>query len=191
MEFIFLIPILILILTLFSIFITSNVFNQRHFKKLHLSLPFKIKSFKPPLTQTVKFKFTQDNKYLFNDENQYDFNKLFGYKGKYFKPRFNTVMVGWRYNPEMDKFQVLPYFHIGSKNYDFNMDQIINLNVNQECIATTTIIRKSVKMTLKTENQEITESRIFTEEYSRFWSVLPWFGGTYPSPKNMKLFIQK
>lgn len=178
---------------LFLLMLLSTILSlnaQTHYKGLHNALPFYITAEKSPLIESFKFKFTEENKYIFKDENQMDFNKLLGYKGKYFTPRFNTVMVAWRYNPIIDKFQVLPYFHIGSKNYDFNELKIINLDVNEECISTIKIFGKSVYVTLKSTKSESSEVREFTENYDKFWFVLPWFGGNYAAPKKMNLFIE-
>lgn len=51
-------------------------------------------------------------RYDYGDADQADWNKLPG--GKYFdlyRPHGKTVMMGWRYNIELDAIEITPYYH--------------------------------------------------------------------------------
>lgn len=61
------------------------------------------------------FRFTEDSKYNHGNENQLDFNKLIGRKKCLVRPHRNSDMVGWRYNPDKDQFELLAYRHINNE----------------------------------------------------------------------------
>jgi hypothetical protein len=144
---------------------------------------------KNSFTDNIEFQFTENNKYIFNNENQYDWNKLYGWKGEYFKPRFNTGMVGWRWNPQIQMFQIIPYFHIGSSAHTFDDAYIINVPVNTIAKAQIKIEGKAITITLECNNVVASHYQILSKEYSKFYKIIPWFGGQEKCPHTMKFQI--
>lgn len=64
--------------------------------------------------RAFKVVFTEESKYLHNNVNQYDWNKLRGfYSVQACIPASyaDCGMIGWRWNPDIDSFQVTPYTH--------------------------------------------------------------------------------
>lgn len=62
------------------------------------------------------FKFTEDSTYnMLPDKDQWDWNKLCGIAFS-IPPNKNNVMVGWRWNPNTNKIEVVPYW-----NYDYSI----------------------------------------------------------------------
>jgi hypothetical protein len=129
---------------------------------------------------------TEGMVYTIPDEDQYDFNKLCGWKGNYFRPRFNTAMVGWRWNPIKNCFEFVPYFHLGSSAYVFDVERMVNAKVGDILRITYEVIYKSVSVKIEnlTTNTQVVELKVFTKEHSRFWKINPWFGGQKTAPKD-------
>ena len=50
-------------------------------------------------------------KYDHGINDQFDWNKLFGLKVNYFKPHKDSMMWAWRYNPNKDELEFMPYQH--------------------------------------------------------------------------------
>jgi hypothetical protein len=166
-----------------------------HFKGQHLSIPsnflFNVQNKDLPISQVFKFYFTEENKYSFDDADQYDWNKLLGFKGEFFQPMFDTVMVGWRYNKIEECFEVIPYFHLGSAEHHFDDRKIVKLKINETASCVINIIGQSVTCTISTKDnaQVVSDDRWFSKKYNRFWRVGAWFGGQKCSPTKMTLNI--
>jgi hypothetical protein len=163
-----------------------------HLKGIHNSFPFLVKAFAAPLKMRFEFFMTEENIYTIEGENQYDWNKLTGLKALFFKPMYDTVMVGWLWHPEKQCFQFIPYFHLGGPAHKFDDRLIINALPNQKCVAEIEIKdNTNVIMTLTNTvtGQTVTDSRWFSKKYNRFWLINSWFGGQSTCTKNMTLNI--
>jgi hypothetical protein len=159
--------------------------TYRIFKGFHFSTILCLTSKKNTLEYFTSIVFTEDMKYTIEGENQFDFNKLLGWKGKFFTPRFDTMMVGWRWNPLNDCFEVVPYWHIGSRAYDFDMNKLMQIKVGDMLHIKFSVVGKQAEITMICDTKEITDTRVFTKQYSRFWKINPWFGGDESAPKTI------
>jgi hypothetical protein len=166
-----------------------------HLKGQHLSIPsnilFNIQNKDLPINQLFEFYFTEDNKYSFDDADQFDWNKILGFKGEFFQPMFETVMVGWRYNKAENCFEIIPYFHLGGAEHHFDETKIVKLKTNEKGFCVINIVRENVTCTIYTNNnaQLQTDERVFSKKYNRFWRVGAWFGGQKCSPRKMVLNV--
>jgi hypothetical protein len=144
-----------------------------------------------PFADKIEFQFDESHKYLFPDNpNQYDWNKLYGWKGEYFKPMFNTGMVGWRWNPDINMFQIIPYFHVGSSAHTFSDAYIINVPINTTAKATFNSIGNSMTITLECNGVLSTHSVQLSKIYPKFYKIIPWFGGQEVAPHAMRFNIK-
>lgn len=72
----------------------------------------------------LKFKFNSSCVYITDDKNnQNDWNKLFGYsRGIH---HFNSVRVGWRWNPSKQKIEIAEYYYINGERIVVPIDMSI------------------------------------------------------------------
>jgi hypothetical protein len=142
--------------------------------------------------ETWKFKFSEINKYSITDVTM-PWNKLLGYKGLYFTPMFDTVMVGWRWNNITNLFQCISYYHLGSSAHTYDEPgKVLDIPMDAECTATVTISNgKTATVALTCDGKTIIDSREFSKSYSKFYRITTWFGGKEASPKHMTLTIDK
>jgi hypothetical protein len=167
----------------------------KHLKGTHLSIPsdifFNIKTVKTPTAQRYGFAFNEGNKYVIEGVDQLDFNKLLGLKGKILDPKFDTVMVGWRYRPDLDVFEVIPYFHLGSAEHHFDESKIVQLKAGEVCYATIVIQGRNVNLILQSENgSQSMDCRVFSGTYKKFGRVASWFGGNCNCPCAMTIEVK-
>lgn len=60
--------------------------------------------------------FTEDSKYQLDSKDQKDTNKGYGISNSLISNfTSTTIMLGWRYNPSTDLFELYPYCHDSSK----------------------------------------------------------------------------
>lgn len=61
-----------------------------------------------------KVLFTEQSKYILDPTDQKDLNKGYGISGNLTNNHDISIMLGWRYNPQTDLFELTPYAHNGS-----------------------------------------------------------------------------
>ena len=142
-------------------------------------------------TKVFEFSFGLSCIYQFEDDtdnNQMDWNKLTGFKGQYFKPMFDTAMIGWRWNKEIKKFQVVPYFHSGGPQHICKEECIMTFEVFDKIIAKITVfngIYCTIILHNPSNGEQLTDSINFSKTYKKFYQINTWFGGQNTPPKNM------
>lgn len=111
--------------------------RHKIFKGFHYGFPFWIpvpriigKNFM--WSRQKKVRFHADCRYELDKDDMFDVNKLFGYSIGFHHE--NSARIGWRYNFEHDKIDILLYFYNdGNRHYeklcevDFDKDYIISL----------------------------------------------------------------
>jgi len=155
-----------------------------HFSKLHPSFPFRFKK-----TRQNRFilhvKFDKSCFYDHGNNDQKDWNKLWGYKTKYFKPMYNSFMVGWRANNVTGRIEINAYGH---NKGDRQMSQVL-----QECFPNQwyelDITVHADKVVFKTDEHVTREVK--GNYRGKKYRINPWFGGNLPAPKYMKLQIRE
>jgi len=60
----------------------------------------------------LQFVFTDQARYILPGVDQQDWNKLAGLSFNLFSNHVHSVMVGWRFNPEIDRFELGFYYHV-------------------------------------------------------------------------------
>lgn len=75
--------------------------------------------------------FTEESKYSLSGVDQDDWNKLAGITYT-LKPHYNTVLIGWRWNPNINMFQVAPYINEKGKSIQPNNNEILNVYLGDE-----------------------------------------------------------
>jgi hypothetical protein len=119
---------------------------------------------------------------------QWDFNKIAGIAFNLLNPMANTAMVGWRFNPDKHWFELLPYWHVGKKRF-YDEKNLFIIRENQTFTITTIINKnnKAITIELSYDGLKLTESKIFDTLPNTAALIHPYFGGTSPAPKSMRL----
>lgn len=121
--------------------------------------------------------FTESCKYEHGDSDQWDWNKAIGVKQKFFRPMYNSIMLGWRWHPGKQKIQVVPYTHNkGSVNFDFD---IVEVDIDEPIYF------------------EVSENGIhygiydipYTKPWKSKWAIINWFGGQKKTPHKLTIKI--
>lgn len=123
------------------------------------------------------YEITIHDSYLIAEEDQADWNKLIGVKTNYFKPRENSLMVGWSWNPKKQMNDFAFYEHKDNKVYYTNSLGSVPLG-------------KSIGWKANSRGNMVTQTLIlpdyqsypfqFTQVFDddRFYLINTWFGGT-------------
>lgn len=153
----------------------------KHLKGFHISYPFTPKF----LIREVSgcYMFSHESRYILDDNNdQYDWNKLAGISFTPVTPNKNAIMVGWRYNPKYDAFEVSPYFNVNFGKIMAETNQIVRVNPGE--LFYITINYRSVKI-----NGLITDVPLnLKPNYWTSMKVMPWFGGNRTAPKDLTVY---
>lgn len=152
----------------------------------HSSVPFTpkcwIKSIKG------RFEFTSKSIYNFDNIDQFDWNKLCGISWNPFQPNQNALMLGWRYRPDIKKFEVCPYINYNGRNIPYELpEQILTFEIrdlgeffiDKEEISFRNCEQKgkvSIKVPPGVSGHWLTSFR-----------VQPWFGGNNVAPNQVEL----
>jgi len=178
----------------------------RHFKGIHFSLPLRINIKKNIPNRTYSFtgKFTEKCKYDFkdpNDINETDWMKYGGVALTILDAHKNSVMLGWNYNDDVDKFQLTLYYHEDNKKPNYKSTPIWRIDANQEFSYAVTFFENGFYFNFTCKDQGIDETykidKNFVNNRKYLREINAWFGGTKPSPKYfffykslMKMFIK-
>lgn len=120
------------------------------------------KRVKSPLKYRVRF--LESAIYNHKDNDQYDWNKLFGIKEKFFRPMFNSEMIGWRWNNEKGVVELCDYWHIEG---DREIRMIGEVHLYDWI--------------------ELEVSGNGFETGGKGWLILNWFGGQKKAPHDIKI----
>lgn len=153
-------------------------------KNQHRSFPPTFKRFKGIAQWDIEL--TDSCKYNLNSHDQLDWNKLIGVKKKFFHPKKDSVMIGWRYNIESDCFEFCFYYHVNNKviinkiPYD-SKDGKIQVTIN--------LYTKILSINL--DNIEYAELANKYINYTKGWLIKHWFGGTSKAPQKIIINYEK
>lgn len=131
--------------------------------------------------------FTEESKYLLNPVDQQDWNKLAGITYG-LNPHQNTSLIGWRWNPALNLFQVAPYFNNRGSNVQPEQREILNIPAEQEF--TFNIIKGAVNIydsNLNTAKRVFKYCGIKTSFLS--YRVQHYFGGNQAAPSDVSVII--
>lgn len=145
------------------------------FKPYFFKFAFRKKTFK------VSVLFGEKAKYLIEGEDQWDWNKLTGISYSFPATR-RSFMIGWRYNPKKDKFELTWYVH--DKDGRRYGEPILSVGK---------VARVDIEVKVKRKHLEYTFGKKKTIKvpfrgYRVFGYIIhPWFGGTSAAPQNVCL----
>jgi len=165
-------------------------------KNRHFCLPRKIRPFRKK-AKRVQWKviFNPDCKYIIKNpdgsisKDQKDWNKLCGVFYNLYNTRKDAAMVGWRFNPDKNKIEIAPYYHISKSRDLFNsfMDVnpydllILELDINYET--------KFYNWTFKNGAQKVTHKMKFLHNRRRCGFIQFYFGGNQKAPSKVSAQI--
>lgn len=117
--------------------------------------------------------------YNHNGNDQRDWNKLCGISFHLFTSHRNSVMIGWRYIPEANRFEFNAYYHVDGKV--IYTPKLWTSEPGQKVTGLISVTDKRVIVQIgeHSHNQEFKKLRRWRR---RIW---PWFGGNKPAPKNV------
>lgn len=120
---------------------------------------------------------------------QYDWNKLVGLKWDFFKPRNNSLLVGWRWNLNTRQIELAPYLHQdGGREMHPPVVQIRpdeRLSIRIDWSET-----KRVRYVFSSAGRApVTELYTFRVPDHDPWQILHWFGGTQAAPHDIALRV--
>lgn len=151
----------------------------------HKSTPFTPK----PWVKRVSgvFYLGEENKYILPDQDQGDWNKMVGISFNPLKPDYNAIMIGWRYNRDLDLFQVAPYFNVNGTIVNPDKTGSVRNVATYEKIAfylDYNVVRLELDFGQNWINFKVPP---MSKNYWTSFRIQPWFGGNRPSPKDMHI----
>ena len=156
-------------------------------KWLKFSLPYLYRRWKNKKMFVWEVVFTDSCRYHLNPKNeQDDWNKLCGIKYWFFSPRYNTAMIGWRYNPKTDRIEFCAYYHIdGSTEFT---DTLMSAEIGKPCRFNLHIHSHNYEWVLQSEDENfVVNKKMFFHTKKVCWNIFHWFGGTLPAPQNVTI----
>ena len=139
--------------------------------------------------------------YLLDEEDQQDWNKLIGITYS-INPTHKTVMVGWRWNPEIEKIELNAYYHV-NKGRDFT-EPLMTVDLDQRVTGRIDILKNDYKIhfSKKVPGEPGLKyvEHSFPHKRNPRWigrMINPWFGGADSNndglggtaPQNMQIDI--
>ncbi|MBR9920298.1 MAG: hypothetical protein GYB31_05605 [Bacteroidetes bacterium] len=136
-------------------------------------------------------KFTDQSKYVHGTVDQWDWNKL---RGFYSLQVCNPVayddcgMIGWRYLPDTNMFQITPYTHYQCGEKPTYMDGI---NVLVDKPFTVQIVADTAwRYWIDTGDSLYTFTHPRTKHARVFKQMNGWFGGSTPTPHAVGFYVR-
>lgn len=125
-------------------------------------------------------------KYDHGDADQYDWNKLCGVAFSIFAVR-HSVMFGWRYNKQADRFEIAFYAHDGAGVSNRKMVKIAEVKTFEPIQLKMKLNRSFVDVWVNGEKNTF----FLKKKLPRFKRlVFPWFGGNRPAPHTMNINLK-
>lgn len=143
-------------------------------------------------TDTLVFDviFMKGYSYTLPKGNQKDINKLYGLAWGLKGPQFNSVRVGWKWNEDLNKIDLLMYVHDGSPNFYYTP---LGSILPGEQVTLRFQIRSKV-VTISLERKSGNTSAVYSYR-SPIWKVkyrcLPYFGGECAAQNDVKILIKE
>ncbi len=146
------------------------------------------------------YRFTKP-KYNYNNKNQDDWLKAGGVTyASMWRPKQNTVMLGWRFNLDLNQVQVTPYLHANDTKVmkgdipEFNYLKVFNVKEGQEIIQiikkeengvrVITALIEDFKTNSLVEMSDFLATQIKASTWSR--PIAAYAGGDEPVPQSVR-----
>jgi hypothetical protein len=143
-------------------------------------------------------KFTKDSRYVLGGNDQYDWNKLYGMSHGIFPlvqsymMHYNSSRFGWRYMPDINNYQLMPYFYINGVKSLNNPVAVLEEGKQYICtiipwydkVAYSIIEKGTDKLIYYFESKEKVTS------YNGFLAP-SYFGGNMPAPKDVSYLFKR
>lgn len=155
----------------------------KHSSGLHL------RSFVPRFGDRFRWvgSFKPSARYFHKDADQWDWNKLCGISFSVFATR-HSVMIGWRYNPNIDRIELAFYAHDGRGKVN---RKIVKL---EKVLTMFEPFEVGIELQGKIVEISMNGKKTKYEMKKRFpiWKrlVFPWFGGNKPAPQDIKILLK-
>lgn len=119
-----------------------------------------------------------------------DINKLYGMKFG-FDTHYNSVRIGWRYNPSIDKIELYLYSYVIGKRV---IEKLTQVNLFEEFHCTMFLNKSNNRVIVEikdADNKVLAVSYVpnMTNSWVKF-RLFPYFGGNLPAPNKMKIFVR-
>lgn len=121
-------------------------------------------------------------------DEEHDWNKLIGRAFDPVSPHMNSALVAWRSKGE-GVIEIADYWHNGGETI-WRHEPVLTLLPGEKLIGSIdhSWRSKRVAIELKKEGGELHRRQEVLQGLSCFtWILQPWFGGTWPAPRDMKL----
>ncbi len=156
----------------------------------HFALPQEIKVRNKPEKVTWRCKFGANTNYDLKDVDQLDWNKLLGLYYNLLNTMADTVMVGWRYNKEMDLIEMNAYYHV-DKGRDYT-ETLMTVKREEEFLVTILVDYNKKTYTVILERprdgKKVQDSFVFNHNRKLAMDINTWFGGNEKAPQEIHIF---
>ncbi|MBK8653355.1 MAG: hypothetical protein KBG02_08205 [Haliscomenobacter sp.] len=136
-----------------------------------------------------KVLFDKNCNYDLANSDQEDWNKVLGIYFNLLNPRDNTVMVGWRYQPDRDVIELNAYYHLNKQTY--YTDSLMHIRREEALFVAIRIDWSARKYLVQMESPKsgarATHEMPFAHSEKRFWEINFYFGGNRPSPQEISI----
>lgn len=131
-------------------------------------------------------------KYTFGTEDQWDVNKLFGVAATPWGVHKNSIRIGYRFNPDINKFEILAYWYTsGVRDFQKICEVVCFRNYNCKII----VRDKYHLINISQTDNDVVLGEVMVPFKKRpgWFSVLlgPFFGGNRPAPHEMTFKLDK
>jgi len=155
-------------------------------KNAHFSTPRTPKAFVRQVNGTAAF---IDAEYKLPANDQLDWNKLTGISFNPLNPSRNAIMIGWRWNPTIEKVQLCAYFNVnGTNQYPENsntplinvgLGQLVSFEINYERVIIRTLTEKII----------VGVPREMWKSFITSFRIQPYFGGNQSATSLIKIAL--
>lgn len=156
----------------------------------HFAMPRIFKIRQKPERVSWFIVFGENADYNLGDEDQKDWNKLCGLFYNFLNTRDNTVMVGWRYNPQTRRMELNAYYHV-EKGRDFTkplLEVPLGKPVRVDILVDYEQKTYSVQLTRLDDGTLAKDSMPFTHNNTSCMEINTYFGGNEAAPKDITIY---
>ena len=138
----------------------------------------------------------EDCNYVLKDGNdiskdQYDWNKLCGAFFNKFSGRYNSAMMGWRYNIEKDEIELAAYYHVDGSRDMFKPMMTVKRKEAFSVVLHIDWQKKVYRWDMKKVGFEAFHEMPFTHQHKLCGFVNFYFGGNKSAPKRISCQIKR
>ncbi len=155
----------------------------------HFSMPriFKLRNRPEKVSWLVEFSKNCD--YDLGDEDQKDWNKLVGLFYNFLNTLDNTVMVGWRWNPDTKRMELNAYYHVnGSRDFTRPLLDVelgnpfrVDIRVDYEKREYTVALERY------SDGKQALDTKAFSHDRGRCLEINTYFGGNETAPRTLTI----